>query len=469
VTTYAQRFAWPHAESRSARGREAAPRGQSWGRLDDLVGGAADIFPSFDDVVFSHRQDEVADVLRHVEHATNAGQWAYGFIAYDAAAGLDPALPAVSPDAADVAGSTLPLVWFGFAPPPLRSTELVSRRSAYRAGPWSHHWTQSEYGTAFDRVKDTIAAGRTYQCNLTTTLTTPFAGDPLSFYADLAHAQASRYCAYLEIDNHVIASASPELFFEWVGNTLRTKPMKGTAPRGHSAAHDRTLLRELLDSPKERAENIIIVDLLRNDLAKVAAVGSVRVAALLTPEAYPTVWQLTSEVTAEPLPETGLVAILPAARSLARRRPKRCTSSRRSRHADAESIVVRLDGLLHPRRPFVPGSTWRYAPRTSICRAALANTASAVASRGAARRLPNWPNFAPNARFWRTPTGRASSNWRGGIEAGRPNKLGRSGDGSTGRSGVGQLTAGTHEVAGHGGVAASEPAGCCDIDAAPGG
>jgi para-aminobenzoate synthetase / 4-amino-4-deoxychorismate lyase len=312
VTAYAQRIAWPQADTKSARGREAAPRGQSWGRLDDLVDGTVDVFPSFDDVVFSHRQDEVADVLRHVEHATNAGQWAYGFIAYDAAAGLDQALPAVSPDAADVAGSALPLVWFGLAPPPLRSTELVARRSAYRAGPWTHHWTQSAYGTAFDRVKDTIAAGRTYQCNLTTTLTAPFVGDPLSFYADLAHAQASRYCAYLEIDNHVIASASPELFFEWVGNTLRTKPMKGTAPRGRSPADDRTLLRELLDSPKERAENIIIVDLLRNDLAKVAAVGSVRVAALLTPEAYPTVWQLTSEVTAEPLPGTGLVAILRA-------------------------------------------------------------------------------------------------------------------------------------------------------------
>jgi para-aminobenzoate synthetase / 4-amino-4-deoxychorismate lyase len=313
VATYAQRVARPHAESRSPRRRAAAPRGRSWGRLDDLVGGAAYVFPSFDNVVFSHRQDEVADVLRHVEHATRAGQWAYGFIAYDAAAGLDQALPAVSPDAAaDDAGSALPLVWFGFAPPPLRSTDIVARRSAYRAGPWSHHWTQSAYGTAFDRVKDTIAAGRTYQCNLTTMLTAPFAGDPLSFYADLAHAQSSRYCAYLEIDNHVIASASPELFFEWVGNTLRTKPMKGTAPRGRSAAHDRALLRELLDSPKERAENIIIVDLLRNDLAKVAAVGSVRVAALLTPEAYPTVWQLTSEVTAEPLPETGLVAILRA-------------------------------------------------------------------------------------------------------------------------------------------------------------
>jgi para-aminobenzoate synthetase/4-amino-4-deoxychorismate lyase len=147
---------------------------------------------------------------------------------------------------------------------------------------------------------------------LTTTLTAPFAGDPLSLYADLAHAQSSRYCAYLEIDNHVIASASPELFFEWVGDTLRAKPMKGTAVRGRSAIEDRALLRELLESPKERAENVIIVDLLRNDLSKIAAVGSVRVAALLTPEAYPTVWQLTSEITAEPLPESGLLAVLRA-------------------------------------------------------------------------------------------------------------------------------------------------------------
>src|SRR5258705_12113082 len=136
----------PTPESRSTHRREAAPRGQSWGRLDDFVGGAADVSPSFDNAVFSHRQDEVADVLRHVEHATNAGQWAYGFIAYDAAAGLDQALRAVSPDAADVAGSALPLVWFGLGPPPLRSPELVVRRSADRAGPWPHHWTQSAYG-----------------------------------------------------------------------------------------------------------------------------------------------------------------------------------------------------------------------------------------------------------------------------------------------------------------------------------
>jgi para-aminobenzoate synthetase/4-amino-4-deoxychorismate lyase len=312
VTASTPHVAQRHVEGMD-HGRQAAIAGfrHSWGRLDDLVGGTAHVFPRFRSHLFTHRIDEVADVLQCVEDATRTGDWAFGFISYDAAPGLDPALPALSADA-DSSGSALPLVWFGLAPPPLRSTELVARRSAYRAGPWTHQWTQVAYGKAFSRVKDAIAAGRTYQCNLTTNLTAPFAGDPTSFYADLAHAQSSRYCAYLEMGNHVIASASPELFFEWVGNTLRTKPMKGTAPRGRSAAHDRTLLRELLDSPKERAENIIIVDLLRNDLAKVAAVGSVRVAALLTPEAYPTVWQLTSEVTAEPLPKTGLVAILRA-------------------------------------------------------------------------------------------------------------------------------------------------------------
>jgi para-aminobenzoate synthetase/4-amino-4-deoxychorismate lyase len=296
---------------------EQAPRNlqsrQSWGRLDDFVSGEAQVFPSFDNHLFTHRSDEVADVLQSVEDATRRGQWAFGFISYDAAAGLDPALPASGSSDTDKGGdAALPLVWFGLAPAPLRSTELITRRADYRAGPWTHRWTQAAYGKAFARVKDAIAAGRTYQCNLTTSLTAPFAGDPASFYADLAHAQASRYCAYLEIDNHVIASASPELFFEWVGDTMRTKPMKGTAPRGRTAAHDRALLRELVNSPKERAENIIIVDLLRNDLSKIAEVGTVRVTALLTPEAYPTVWQLTSEITAQPLPQTGLVAVLRA-------------------------------------------------------------------------------------------------------------------------------------------------------------
>ncbi|KMO83776.1 anthranilate synthase component I family protein [Mycolicibacterium chlorophenolicum] len=334
-------------------------RRQSWGRLDDFVSGTAQVFPHLDNPVYTHRSDEVVDVLQYVEDATERGQWAFGFISYEAAAGLDPALPAPAlPDARIGPGPALPLVWFGFSPTPPQATDLITRGSVYRAGPWTHRWNQAAYGKAFARVQDTIAAGRTYQCNLTTSLTAPFAGDHVSFYTDLAQAQASRYCAYLHIDNHVIASASPELFFEWVGDTLRTKPMKGTAPRGRTAADDRALLRELVNSPKERAENIIIVDLLRNDLAKIAAVGTVRVTALLTPEAYPTVWQLTSEITAQPLPETGLVAVLRAMFP--------CGSVTGAPKAETMQIIQEVEGR---QRGIYCGAIGWMAPPTQTVRA----------------------------------------------------------------------------------------------------
>src|ERR1700756_1829989 len=149
-------------------GRQAPVRRSrhNWGRLDDLVSGAARVFPRFQSHLTTCRIDEVADVLQCVEDATRTGHWAFGFISYDAAAGLDPALPAASTDTDDNAGSALPLVWFGLAPPPLQSPDLVPRRSAYHAGPWTHQWTQVAYDKAFSRVKETIAAGRTYQCNL---------------------------------------------------------------------------------------------------------------------------------------------------------------------------------------------------------------------------------------------------------------------------------------------------------------
>lgn len=285
---------------------------RAWGRFDDFSTRTAQLFPRFDAQVFTYRTDEVGDVLQQVQHAANRNQWAFGFVSYEAAAGLDSTLPVASGGGAVAIQPPTPLVWFGISSEPPQVTEIVERHEHYRAGPWTHHWSPTDYGTAFTRVKDAIAAGRTYQCNLTTTLTAPFAGDTQSFYADLAHAQLSRYCAYLEFGSHVIASASPELFFEWGAGQLSTKPMKGTAIRGHTHAEDMRKLRQLLASSKERAENIIIVDLLRNDLAKIATVGSVCVRALLTPEAYPTVWQLTSHITAEPAPCTSLVDVMRA-------------------------------------------------------------------------------------------------------------------------------------------------------------
>jgi para-aminobenzoate synthetase/4-amino-4-deoxychorismate lyase len=283
-----------------------------WGRLDDFSSGETTAFPHFDAQIVAQQPDEVVHAIRAVEQATAQGRWAFGFVSYEAAAGLDPHLARICQPVPRTDPAALPLVWFGVGDPPVCTNGVVATAARYHVGGWSDRWNRGQYQQAFERVRAAIAAGDTYQCNLTTAVSASFSGDTQAFYLDLARAQAARYSAYVDIDDHVIASASPELFFEWSGSTLRTRPMKGTAPRGRTAAEDRSLLAHLRSSPKERAENLIIVDLLRNDLGKIATMGSVHVPALLTPERYPTVWQLTSEITAELRPEIGLVEIFEA-------------------------------------------------------------------------------------------------------------------------------------------------------------
>ncbi|MFP5371771.1 MAG: aminodeoxychorismate synthase component I, partial [Actinomycetes bacterium] len=187
-------------------------------------------------------------------------------------------------------------------PPPGRARN-------YSVGPWRRQWTEARYRDDVARVREHIAAGDTYQLNLTVRLEAPVRGDLQQLYADLAWSQRGRYAAYLDLGRHVIASASPELFFEWDDAGLRTLPMKGTVPRGRSTAEDAERRAALVGSEKERAENLMIVDLLRNDLGRIAGTGTVHVPALFTPERYETVWQLTSEVTAVPRPGTGLVDV----------------------------------------------------------------------------------------------------------------------------------------------------------------
>jgi para-aminobenzoate synthetase/4-amino-4-deoxychorismate lyase len=154
-------------------------------------------------------------------------------------------------------------------------------------------------------VRRWIAAGDAYQVNLTVRMRAPVTGDLEQLYADLACGQRGSWAAYLDIGSHVVASASPELFFDWTGDRLLTRPMKGTARRGATPAADDAARCTLLASDKERAENLMIVDLLRNDLGRLAEVGSVEVPALFRAERYETVWQLTSDVTARPRPDVG--------------------------------------------------------------------------------------------------------------------------------------------------------------------
>ncbi len=290
---------------------DPALTGPVHGRFDDLVAGSALAFPHAERVLVAREPADVVPLLAEVERATAAGAWAFGYLAYEAADGLDPGA-AVPPRAP---GETLPLAVFGLtddarAVPPVAPLPGTARD--YTAGPWQRDWTPHGYRGAVAAVRDSIAAGDAYQVNLTVRMRAPVTGDLAQLYADLACGQRGSWAAYLDIGSHVIASASPELFFDWTGDRLLTRPMKGTARRGGTPAEDDDARRALLASDKERAENLMIVDLLRNDLGRIAEVGSVEVPSLFRAERYETVWQLTSDVTARPRPGVGLVDVFRA-------------------------------------------------------------------------------------------------------------------------------------------------------------
>jgi para-aminobenzoate synthetase/4-amino-4-deoxychorismate lyase len=283
-----------------------------WARFDDLRTGEALLCPPASRILTAVRPEEVAGVLREVHDATEAGSWAFGYVAYEAAAGLDPQLPVGGDGGATPPGEP-PLVWFGLCEEPTRVEPLTppaGRRE--QTPPWRPDWTDDEHARAVAYVREHIAAGETYQCNVTDRLRTTVAGDPADLYARLALAQRGAYNAYIDLDRHVVASASPELFFEWAGDVVRTRPMKGTAARGRTTAEDREQSHLLRSSSKEQAENLMIVDLLRNDLGRVAEVGSVVVDELFALERYPTVWQMTSQVSARVSAGTGLLELFRA-------------------------------------------------------------------------------------------------------------------------------------------------------------
>jgi para-aminobenzoate synthetase / 4-amino-4-deoxychorismate lyase len=149
-----------------------------------------------------------------------------------------------------------------------------------------------------ERIKDYLVRGHTYQVNHTFPLRASFTGDPWAFFLDLAAAQQGQYAAFIDTGPLAICSASPELFFRLDGDRLTARPMKGTAPRGRTLAEDESRIAELRRSEKNRAENLMIVDMIRNDLGRVAEIGSVAVPRLFEVERYPTLLQMTSTVTA---------------------------------------------------------------------------------------------------------------------------------------------------------------------------
>lgn len=193
-------------------------------------------------------------------------------------------------------------------PPATASTP----RPAVTASRVTSNFTKDAYLRAVRTVKDYIAAGDVYQVNITQRFEADITGDPWELYRRLRHVNPSPFSAYLGFPEVSVLSASPEEFLKLEDGLLRTRPMKGTRPRGISASEDRKVASELLASEKDRAENVMIVDLMRNDLGRVCVPGSISVPELFAIEEYPTVYQMVSTVTGRTYAGVGPVEILEA-------------------------------------------------------------------------------------------------------------------------------------------------------------
>ena len=258
--------------------------------------------------------EDVVPALTRVEEAAAAGLWAVGYVGYEAAPAFDPKL-AVRTRRPSGIHADLPLVWFGLFATRVLNPEPDADRGEYNLSHWRWVDDRPDYERAVGTIRNHIAAGDVYQVNFTTRLRASFAGDPIAFYYDLATAQSGGYGTYLDTGRYRIVSASPELFFDrhpghGGRDRLVTRPMKGTAPRGRWPSEDRALLRALETSEKERAENLIIVDLIRNDLGRIADFGTVTVEDLMAIERYDTVWQMTTTVVGTIDPAAPLVEVL---------------------------------------------------------------------------------------------------------------------------------------------------------------
>ena len=242
-----------------------------------------------DTICVSHPED-VGPALDRIERAVHSGLHAAGFFSYEAASGLDPVLKTHVP-------GDFPLMWFGLFRHRKNIPAGTPNGRNYDLGAWRPSISRSAYDTALNRIRDLIIAGDTYQVNYSFRLRANFSGNSLSLYRDLCRAQRTDYAAYLDIGRFQILSASPELFFALKNGTLTTCPMKGTAPRGRWWKEDKARAKQLQKSEKDRAENVMIVDLLRNDLGRISKAGSVKVPALWHVEHYETLLQMTSTVT----------------------------------------------------------------------------------------------------------------------------------------------------------------------------
>jgi para-aminobenzoate synthetase / 4-amino-4-deoxychorismate lyase len=296
-------------------------------------------------LVETHDLAEVLAKLQLVnELVRHHKMYGVGFISYEAAAAFDDVLVTHQ-------SSNFPLLWFALYQQPEIITLPKSSTLPDHNLNWSPTVTKAEYDRSFAQIKHYISCGDTYQVNYTTRLQADFIGDTWDYFLHLTQAQQANYSAYIDLKDFTICSASPELFFAWNGRQIVTRPMKGTSARGYNGQSDRALAQWLHNSVKNRAENVMIVDMIRNDLAKIAELNSVTVPSLFDVEQYPTLWQMTSTVTAKTKASlTEIIAALFPCASITGAPKPRTMEIIRSLEKTPRNIYTGTIGLITPNQ-----------------------------------------------------------------------------------------------------------------------
>lgn len=283
-------------------------------------------------ILASRRPEDVPLLLEEAGEWQEKGYPLAGFLSYEAGFALDASSGGREETGDDDRGPDFPLIWFGVYGGLLRFDHSGGRWS--ETGPTPPDWPACGEGTAVsphngsldpsfslreddhrekvEEIRRAIRNGEVYQANLTGKFAFPFDGDPFALYLRLRAVQPVRYGAFLRTEDGCVVSCSPELFFRVRDGKVETRPMKGTAPRGLTGREDRRAAAGLRADPKNRAENVMIVDLLRNDLGRVCRAGSVRVPRLLAVERYRTVLQMVSTVAGTLRPGLALPALFRA-------------------------------------------------------------------------------------------------------------------------------------------------------------
>ncbi|NTV53337.1 MAG: hypothetical protein HGA76_10050 [Candidatus Firestonebacteria bacterium] len=240
------------------------------------------------ELVSCHFLSELMPTFKKIERWLDAGWHVAGYLSYEAGYGFENRLCRSGKFA-------FPLMHMGAYRPPTKKKAMPGTAEPYQLSRLRLNTNFPEYRRAIQRIREYIAQGDVYQITYCIKNYFRFSGNPRRLFKELYRCQSVPYAAYVETGEHAILSLSPERFIQKTGGYLLTEPMKGTWPRGSHPAQDRRRRREFSRDPKNRAENLMIADLLRNDLGRIGT--DIRAPQLFTIRAYKTLFQMTSTIT----------------------------------------------------------------------------------------------------------------------------------------------------------------------------